>query len=38
LVMCLEQLESMSHLFSRPPSINYIAREKVDGSVLGLVR
>jgi hypothetical protein len=38
LVMCLEQLESMSHLFSRPPSITYIGREEVDGSVLGLVR
>jgi hypothetical protein len=37
-VMCLEQLKSMSHLFSRPLSITCIRREKVDGSVLGLVR
>jgi hypothetical protein len=37
-VMCLEQTESMSHLSFRPPSITYIGREKVDGSVLGLVR
>jgi hypothetical protein len=37
-VMCHEQLESMSHVSSRPPSITYIGREKVDGSVLGLVR
>jgi hypothetical protein len=37
-VMCREQLESMSHLFSRPPSITYVGREEVDGSVLGLVR
>jgi hypothetical protein len=37
-VMCLEILESISHLFSRPLSITYIEWEKVDGSVLGLVR
>jgi hypothetical protein len=36
--MCQEQPESMSHVFSRLPSITYIGREKVDGSVLGLVR
>jgi hypothetical protein len=34
-VMCCEQSESMSHVFSRPPSITYIGREEVDGSVLG---
>jgi hypothetical protein len=38
LVMCLKQLKSMSHEFSRPSSITYIGREEVDGSVLGLVR
>jgi hypothetical protein len=38
LVMCLEQPKSMSHLFSRPPSITYTGREEVDGSMLGLVR
>jgi hypothetical protein len=37
-VMCREQSESMSHLSSKPPSITYIGWEKVDGSVLGLVR
>jgi hypothetical protein len=37
-VMCHEQLKSMRHLFSRPPSITYIGQEKVDGPVLGLVR
>jgi hypothetical protein len=37
-VMCHEQPESMSHLSSKPPSITYIGREKVNGSVLGLVR
>jgi hypothetical protein len=36
--MCLEQPESMSHVFFRPPSITYIGQEEVDGSVLGLVR
>jgi hypothetical protein len=38
LIMCLEQPESMSHVFSRPPFITYIGQEDVDGSVLGLVR
>jgi hypothetical protein len=38
LVMCLEQSEFRSHLFSRPPSISYTGREEVDGSVLELVR
>jgi hypothetical protein len=38
LVMCREQLESMSHVSSKPLSITYIRREKVDGSVLWLVR
>jgi hypothetical protein len=37
LVMCREQLESMSHVSFKPPFITYIEREKVDGSVLGLV-
>jgi hypothetical protein len=37
-VMHPEQLESVNHMFSRHPSITYIGREKVDGSVLGLVR
>jgi hypothetical protein len=37
-VMGREQLESMSHVSSKPPSITYTGREKVDGSVLGLVR
>jgi hypothetical protein len=37
-VICHEQLESMSHMFSNPPSITYIGREKVDVSVPGLVR
>jgi hypothetical protein len=37
-VMCHEQPESMSHVSSKPPSITYIRRENVDGSVLGLVR
>jgi hypothetical protein len=31
-------LESMSHVSSKPPSITYTGQEKVDGSVLGLVR
>jgi hypothetical protein len=38
LVMCHEQLESMSHVSSKPPSITYTGREKDDDSVLGLVR
>jgi hypothetical protein len=38
LVMYREQLESMSHVSSKPPSITYSGREKVDGAVLGLVR
>jgi hypothetical protein len=37
-VICREQPESMSHVSSKPPSITYIGRERVDGSVLGLVR
>jgi hypothetical protein len=37
LIICCEQPESMSHVSSKPPSITYIGREKVDGSVLGLV-
>jgi hypothetical protein len=37
-IMCFEQLESMSHMFSKPLSITYIGREEVDGSVLRLVR
>jgi hypothetical protein len=37
-VMCCEQPESMSHVSSKSPSITYIGREEVDGSVLGLVR
>jgi hypothetical protein len=37
-IMCHEQLESMSHLSSRPPSSTYMGREEVDGSMLGLVR
>jgi hypothetical protein len=37
-VMCHEQPKSMSHVFSKPPSITYIEREKVDDLVLGLVR
>jgi hypothetical protein len=37
-VMCPEQPNSMSHMFSKPPSITYIGREEVDGSVVGLVR
>jgi hypothetical protein len=37
-VMCHEQLESMSHMFSRPPSNTYIGQEEVDGLVLELVR
>jgi hypothetical protein len=37
-VMCHEQPESMSHVSPKPPSITYIGREGVDGSVLGLVR
>jgi hypothetical protein len=38
LVMCREQPESMSHMSSKPPSITYIGREKVNDSVLRLVR
>jgi hypothetical protein len=38
MIMRCEQPESMSHVFSKPPSITYIGREVVDGSVLGLVR
>jgi hypothetical protein len=37
-VMCLELLGSMSHLFSKPPSITYTGQEEVDGLVLELVR
>jgi hypothetical protein len=37
-VMCLEQQEFMSHMFSRPPSITYIGQEEVDGSEVWLVR
>jgi hypothetical protein len=37
-VMCQEQPESINHMFSNPPSFIYIEQEKVDGSVLGLVR
>jgi hypothetical protein len=37
-VMCREQPKSMSHVSFKPPSITYTGREKVDGSVLGLVR
>jgi hypothetical protein len=37
-VKCHEQQESMSHVSSKSPSITYIGREKVDGSVLELVR
>jgi hypothetical protein len=37
-VMCHEQLEFMSHVSSKPSSITYIGQEKVDGSMLGLVR
>jgi hypothetical protein len=36
--MCYEQPESMNHVSSKPPSITYIGLERVDGSVLGLVR
>jgi hypothetical protein len=36
--MCREQPESMSHLSSKPPFITYTGQEKVDDSVLGLVR
>jgi hypothetical protein len=38
LIMYFEQPESMSHVFSRPLSITYIGWEKVDDSVIGLVR
>jgi hypothetical protein len=38
LIMCREQPESISHMSSRPPSSTYKGREKIDGSVLGLVR
>jgi hypothetical protein len=34
-VMRYEQLESMSHVFFKPPSIAYMGREEVKGSVLG---
>jgi hypothetical protein len=37
-VICREQPEFMSHVSSKPPSITYIRREDVDGSMLGLVR
>jgi hypothetical protein len=37
-IMSREQPKSMSHVSSKPPSITYIGRERVDGSVLGLVR
>jgi hypothetical protein len=37
-VMSHKQPESMSHMSSKPPSITYTGREKVDGSMLGLVR
>jgi hypothetical protein len=37
-VMRCEQPEYMSHVFCKPPSITYIGREGVDGSMLGLVR
>jgi hypothetical protein len=37
-IMCHEQPESISHLSSRPLSITYKRWEKVDDSVLGLVR
>jgi hypothetical protein len=36
--MCREQPESMNHVSSKLSSITYTGREKVDGSVLGLVR
>jgi hypothetical protein len=36
--MCLEQPESIDHMFSNPSTTTYIGREEVDGSVLGLVR
>jgi hypothetical protein len=36
--MCREHPESMSHVSFKPPSITYTEQEKVDGSVLGLVR
>jgi hypothetical protein len=36
--MYCEQPEYMSHVSSNLLSITYIGREKVDGSVLGLVR
>jgi hypothetical protein len=38
LVMCREPLEFINHMFSRPLSITYIGREKVDDFMLGLVR
>jgi hypothetical protein len=34
-VMRCEQPKSMSHMFSKPPSIINIGQEGVDGSVLG---
>jgi hypothetical protein len=37
-IMRHEQSESMTHVFSKPPSITYIGREGVDGFVLGLVK
>jgi hypothetical protein len=37
-VMRCEQPEFMRHMFSKPPSITYIGREGVDGSMPGLVR
>jgi hypothetical protein len=36
-VMRYEQPESMSHMFSKPPSITYIGQEGVNDSMLGLV-
>jgi hypothetical protein len=36
--MRCEEPKSMSHVFSKPPSITYIGREGIDGSILGLVR
>jgi hypothetical protein len=38
LLMCHEQPESMSHMSSKPLFITYIGQERVDDSVLGLVR
>jgi hypothetical protein len=38
MVMCREQPESINHMFSNLPSFIYIEQEKVDDSMLGLVR